>query len=192
MHITPLPSARLTFRSWADDDTSLAEALWCDPQVTYFFGGAMTPQQAHARLHVERECENRIGMQYWPIFLRETGEFAGCAGLRQWQMDPKTIEVGVNLMRSVWGLRLGEEALRAVLAHGFDMLRLPLIVAGHGIGHDNSQKLLERVGFGYTHNIMWGPKAIEVRMYAITAAKWHVTTSAQPCDPARPDAESHS
>ncbi|MGA8782332.1 MAG: GNAT family N-acetyltransferase, partial [Terracidiphilus sp.] len=114
-------------------------------------------------------------IQYWPMFLRKTGEFAGCAGLRQWQMDPNTIEAGVHLMRSAWGLRLGEEALRAALAHGFDTLGLPMIVAGHGIGHDNSQKLLQRVGFGYTHNAMWGTKAIEVRMYSITRAMWHLT-----------------
>ena len=89
-------------------------------------------------------------------------------------MDPNTIEAGVNLMRSAWGLRLGEEALRALLAHGFDTLDLPMIVAGHGIGHGNSQKLLERVGFDYTHNILWGPKEIEVRMYRITAKRWRV------------------
>ena len=62
-------------------------------------------------------------------------------------------------MRSAWGLRLGEEALRAVLAFAFDTLDLPTIVAGHGIGHSNSQKLLERVGLVYTHNIHWGPAA---------------------------------
>jgi ribosomal-protein-alanine N-acetyltransferase len=170
--MTPPSSARLTFRSWTDEDTGLAEALWCDPEVTHYFGGAMTREQACDRLHTEREGESRLGMQYWPMFLRESGEFAGCAGLRQWQMDPKTIEAGVHLMRSAWGLRLGEEALRAVLAHGFDTLDLPMIVAGHGIGHDNSQKLLERVGFGYTHNTMWGSKGIEVRMYTITAKMW--------------------
>jgi [ribosomal protein S5]-alanine N-acetyltransferase len=175
MRVIPPSSARLTFRSWTHKDTALAEALWCDSQVTHYFGGAMTREQARDRLDKERECENRLGMQYWPMFLRETGEFAGCAGLRQWQMDPKTIEAGVHLMRSVWGQRLGEEALRAVLAHGFDTLGLPMIVAGHGIGHDNSQKLLERVGFAYTHNISWGPKAIEVRMYAITRETWHLT-----------------
>ncbi|MFZ2023409.1 MAG: GNAT family N-acetyltransferase [Terracidiphilus sp.] len=173
--MTPPPSARLTFRSWAAEDTGLAKALWCDPEVTHYFGGAMTREQAHDRLHTERECESRLGIQYWPMFLRKTGEFAGCAGLRQWQMDPGTIEAGVHLMRSAWGLRLGEEALRAALAHGFDTLGLPMIVAGHGIGHDNSQKLLQRVGFGYTHNAMWGTKAIEVRMYSITRAMWHLT-----------------
>lgn len=170
--MTPPSSARLTFRSWTANDTALAEALWCDPEVTRFFGGALNREQAHQRLEIEREREVRLGVQYWPMFLRATGEFAGCAGLREWQMDPNTIEAGVHVMRSAWGLRLGEEALRAVLAHGFDTLRLPRIVAGHGIGHDNSQKLLERLGFVYTHNILWGPKAIDVRMYALDAGKW--------------------
>lgn len=96
----PPPSARLIFRSWTDSDLALAEALWCDPEVTHYFGGAMTREQAHARLETERERENLLGVQYWPMFLRETGEFVGCAGLRQWQMNPATIEAGVHLMRS--------------------------------------------------------------------------------------------
>lgn len=133
----------------------------------------MTAEQAHDRLHIECERQRNFGIQYWPMFLRTTGEFVGCAGLRPWSMDPQTIEVGVNLMRSAWGLRLGEEALLAVLAHGFDTLCLPVIVAGHGVAHDNSRKLLERVGFSYQHNILWGPKEIEVCMWAMTAQRWH-------------------
>ncbi|MGA2850878.1 MAG: GNAT family N-acetyltransferase [Terracidiphilus sp.] len=172
----PPSSARLTFRSWTDEDTALAEALWCDPEVTHYFGGAMSREQVRARLDLELERESSLGMQYWPMFLRETGEFAGCAGLRPWQMDANTIEVGVNIMRFAWGLRLGEESLRAVLGYGFDTLRLPKIVAGHGLGHENSKKLLERVGFAYTHNILWGPKAIEVCMYAIDAGAWGLTS----------------
>ncbi len=93
--------------------------------------------------------------------------------LRPWSKDPHTVEVGVNLMRAAWGQRLGEEALLAVLAHGFDTLKLPAVVAGHGIDHDNARKLLERVGFAYTHNILWGPKEIEVCMWAITAENWN-------------------
>lgn len=170
----PPSSARLIFRSWTHEDTALAEALWCDPEVTRFFGGAMNRERARDRLHAECERDSSLGMQYWPMFLRETGEFAGCAGLRPWSMDPETIEVGVNLMRSAWGLRLGEEALLSVLAHGFDTLHLPVIVAGHGIAHDNSRKLLERVGFKYTHDILWGPKEIEVCMWTMTAEIWRI------------------
>jgi len=177
--VPPPSSALLTFRSWTDKDTALAEALWCDPEVTHFFGGPMTTEQTRARLDLERERENSLGMQYWPMFLRETGEFAGCAGLRPWQMDPTIVEVGVNIMRFAWGLRLGEESLRAVLAYGFDTMTLPVIVAGHGLGHDNSKKLLERVGFAYTHNILWGPKAIEVCMYAIDAGMWRLAGTSE-------------
>ena len=168
----PSPSVRLKFRNWSEADTALVEALWCDPEVTRFFGGPMTRAQAHARLHTEGERDRCVGLQYWPIFLRESGEFAGCAGLRPWSKDPNFMEVGVNLMRAVWGQRLGEEALLAVLAHGFGTLNLPVIVAGHGVHHENSRKLLERVGFSYTHNILWGPKEIDVCMWAITATDW--------------------
>jgi [ribosomal protein S5]-alanine N-acetyltransferase len=170
--VVPSSSARLRFRSWAAGDAELAESLWCDPEVTRYFGGAMTREEAQERLRAERERESSLGVQYWPMFLRETGEFAGCAGLRPSSKDPNTMEAGVNLMRSVWGLRLGEEALVAVLAHGFDVLGVPKIVAGHGAGHDNSRKLLERVGFEYTHDILWGPKEIEVCMWAITPERF--------------------
>jgi RimJ/RimL family protein N-acetyltransferase len=134
----------------------------------------MTREQTHERLQTESARESRLGIQYWPMFLRETGQFAGCAGLRPWSMNPNTVEAGVNLMRSVWGMRLGEEALRAVLAYGFDLMELPRIVAGHGRKHDNSLKLLERVGFKYTHDILWGPQEIEVCMWAITAEEWRI------------------
>ena len=168
----PSSTSRLVFRRWSEADAALAEALWCDPEVTRFFGGPMTREQAHARLQVECERHRCVGIQYWPIFLRESGEFAGCAGLRPWSKDPDVIEAGVNLMRAAWGQRLGEEALVAALAHGFEELKLPVIVAGHAVDHENSRKLLERVGFSYTHNILWGSREIEVCMWAITAKDW--------------------
>jgi len=176
--VPPPPTARLMFRSWSSEDSALAEALWCDEDVTHFFGGAMTPEQARARLDAEREREQQLGIQYWPMFLRETGEFAGCAGLRPWQYDARITEVGVHLMRSAWSLRLGEEAVRAMLAYGFETLGLPVIVAGHGADHENSRKLLDRLGFRYTHSAAWGPKEIEVKLYALDAAEWRVNKSA--------------
>ena len=174
----PSPTARLIFRSWSPEDSALAEALWCDEDVTHFFGGAMTPEQARARMDVEREREQQFGFQYWPMFLRETGVFAGCAGLRPWQFDPEITEVGVHLMRWAWSQRLGEEAVRAMLDYGFGTLNLPMIVAGHGMDHEKSRKLLERLGFRYTHSAPWGPKAIEVKLYALDAADWRGDKSA--------------
>ena len=165
-------SSRLVFRSWTGADSELAQALWCDPEVTHFFGGAMKPVEARSRLDAECEREARLGIQYWPMFLRETGEFAGCAGLRPWQFDAATTELGVHLMRAAWGTRLGEEAALAVLALGFEKLKLPVVVAGHGVGHEASRRMLLRVGFRFTHETLWGPKSLQVLQYALDASDW--------------------
>ena len=133
--MTPPPTARLTFRSWTENDTALAEALWCDPEVTHYFGGAMTREQARARLDSERERENSLGMQYWPMFLRETGEFAGCAGLRPWQMDTKTIEAGVHLMRSAWDCSWA----RRLYARCSRMVSIRLACRGLSQGRDRAR-----------------------------------------------------
>ena len=60
-----------------------------------------------------------------------------------------------------------------MLEFGFDSLGLPKIVAGHGRDHDNSRKLLERVGFKYMHDILWGPKKLEVCMWSIDVTAWN-------------------
>lgn len=131
-----------------------------------FFGVAMSREEARDRLHADFERESGLGMQYWLFIFRGTGGFGGFAGIRPWSIDPETIEGGVNLMRSARGLRLREEALPAVLAHGFETLGLPVIVAAHGVAHDNLPKLLEQVGFKYTHDILWSLKKIEVCMWS--------------------------
>ena len=83
--------------------------------------------------------------------------------------------------RPAWGLRLGEEALLAVLRHGFATLGAMSIVTGHRTAHKDSRKLLARVGFEYTHNILWGPTEIDVFMWVMTAEKWRQWHGAQ-CD----------
>jgi hypothetical protein len=170
--VTPPPSsARLTFQSWTDEDTALAEALWCDPEVTHYFGGATTREQARARL--DRERENSLGIQYWPMFLRDTGEFAGCAGLRTLADGSKDDRGG----RPPHAICLGAAAGRGVFA------RSPRIWIRHDEADEDRRRAWIRARrrscssawvFGYTHNTMWGTKAIEVRMYAMDVEMWRL------------------
>jgi RimJ/RimL family protein N-acetyltransferase len=171
-------SNRLVFRHWTSDDLPLAESLWGDAEVTRFFGGPLRGDEVRARLEVELERQRRYGHQYWPMFLSATGEFAGCAGLRPWHDEPDMREAGVHLMRSMWGKRLGEEAVRAVIAHGFDVLDLRAIVAGHGQGHTNSRAMMERVGFRYTHDELWGPKQLVCSFYVVEPESFRASSSA--------------
>jgi len=60
----PSPSMGLKFRNWTEADTAFAEALWCDSEVTRFFGGPMMREQAHARLQTECERDRSLGLQF--------------------------------------------------------------------------------------------------------------------------------
>jgi hypothetical protein len=72
-----LASQRLCFREWSVDDAPLAILVWCDPTVTQFIGGLLSPEQARQRLQREIEVCATSGVQYWPVFLTSTDSFVG-------------------------------------------------------------------------------------------------------------------
>ena len=41
-------------------------------------------------------------LQYWPVFLRQDGELAGCAGLRPYGDDPQVLELGFHFRPQYW------------------------------------------------------------------------------------------
>lgn len=153
----PIDSARLHFRTWRDEDLPLAIALWTDEDVMRHMGGARSVEQAEERFHEECANQQKHGFQYWPIFSLETGEHAGCAGLRPFHDSLDELEIGVHIARPFWSGRYGEEAARAVMAHAWARTSASALVAGHGPDNANSQALIERLGFVYTHHEPWGP-----------------------------------
>lgn len=154
--MTFLTSTRLIFRHWTEADLPLAFALWGDPEVARYIGGALSPEAAQARLQLEMERQRTFGVQYWPVFQRETQEFAGCAGLRPFHDEPRVFELGVHIARGFWSKRMGEEAARAVIRYAFDDLKLDALTAGHHPENLHSHALLTRLGFVYTHTEPWG------------------------------------
>jgi len=154
----PTDSARLRFRTWRDEDLPLAIALWTDDDVMRHMGGARSVEQAKERFREECANQQKHGFQYWPIFSLETGEHAGCAGLRPFHGSLDELEIGVHIARPFWSGRYGEEAARAVMAHAWAHTSASALVAGHGPDNANSQALIERLGFVYTHHEPWGPQ----------------------------------
>lgn len=152
-----LESPRLKFHHWTEGDLPLAVSLWGDPEVAYYLGGVLSEDACRAKLEVEIDRQARFNIQYWPIFERSTGEFAGCAGLRPFHDETDVRELGVHLGRRFWGGKLGEEAARAVIGYSFGALELKALVAGHNPENLHSKALLARLGFSYTHAEPWGP-----------------------------------
>ena len=90
-----------------------------DGEVTRYHGGSWTSQQMDDRLASEVAMLEHEGVQYWPMFLLETGEHAGCCGLHPRDKSMDVYELGCHLRRAFRSQALGREA-----AHGGHCLRI--------------------------------------------------------------------
>lgn len=163
----PPPTKRLEFRCWTSDDLVLALPLWGDPQVTALIGGPFTAEAVAQRLSFEMSCMQEHRVQYWPIFLLENGEHAGCAGLRPYDVEKRVYELGVHLRHKFWGQGLAVEAGNAVIRYGFDSLNASALFAGHHPRNDMSRKFLLKLGFSYTHDELYPPTGLNHPSYTL-------------------------
>lgn len=155
-----LETPRLGFRPWSQEDLPLAEALWGDPRVTKLVGGPFSPAQVGEKLREEVARQEQHGIQYWPIFLRNGGEFVGCAGLRPYKPAEGIPELGFHLLPGFWGKGLAEEAARAVIRHAFVTLGSKAIFAGHHQENHASRHILEKLGFTFIGQEFYPPTGL--------------------------------
>ncbi|MGC2283510.1 MAG: GNAT family N-acetyltransferase [Candidatus Acidiferrales bacterium] len=145
------------FRCWTEQDVPLALALWGDPEVTAFIGGPFTEEMVRARLTKEIVQMQECGVQYWPIFLRDGDQHAGCAGLRPHRPEERIYELGVHLRRNFWRQGLATEAASAVINYAFITLRARALFAGHHPNNQSSRQLLLKLDFTHTHEELYPP-----------------------------------
>lgn len=145
--MTPPPTERLAFRKWTADDLTLAESLWCDPEVMRFIGGPYSQEEIVARIERELANDATHGVQYWPIFTRDGNAFAGCCGLKPHQDERHRLEIGFQLRPAFWRAGYASEAARAVIAYAFDALEATTLFAGRHPRNEASHALLVKLGF---------------------------------------------
>lgn len=167
-----LTTTRLGFSSWLPGDLPLALELWGNAEVSALIGGPFTPGQVEARLNSEIACAAEHGVQYWPIFLLDDGRHAGCAGLRPYRIDQQMYELGFHLCSDQWGRGLAEEAGRAVVAFAFKNLGARALFAGHHPANAASRRILEKLGFRFTHEELYPPTGLQHPSYLLTRADY--------------------
>lgn len=164
-----LRSEHFGFRTWSEADIDLAMGVWGDPEVTRLIGGPFSESQVQERLSREIATMQSHGVQYWPVFLLATGEHVGCCGLRPYKPEEGVYEIGVHLRRSCWGQGYAPEATRAVMAHAFGTLGAKALFAGHNPANAASRRILEQLGFRYTHDEFYPPTGLHHPSYLLTA-----------------------
>jgi len=162
-----LTTARLGFRCWKADDLELALELWGDTRVSKFIGGPFSAEQISKRLHEEMALMATQKVQYWPVFLLEDGQHAGCAGLRPYKPEARIYEIGVHLRPPFWHKGLAEEATRAIASYAFDVLDIEGLFAGHHPGNTTSRHLLEKNGFSLVGEQFYAPTGVVEPTYLL-------------------------
>lgn len=155
---------RLVARSWRLDDLPSAIELWGDPAVTALIDsrGKLSDRQVAEKLRTEIEREGSCGVQYWPLFARDSGGFVGCGGLRPWIYTPDeaNFEIGFHIVKRCWGKGFATEAALGVLEYGWEKLRLAKVYAGHHPDNTASQRILAKLGFEFVADVFYEPTGL--------------------------------
>ena len=164
-----LKTSRLGFRTWTENDLPLALSLWANPQVTRFIGGPFSAEAVRHRLASEIACASVHGVQYWPIFQLSNGEFVGAGGLRPYKPAEHIYELGIHLLPEQWGQGLAQEAARGIIEFAFTTVGAKSLFAGHHPENAASKRLLEKLGFAFTHRELYAPTGLEHPSYLLMA-----------------------
>jgi RimJ/RimL family protein N-acetyltransferase len=155
---------RLMARSWQIDDLPLAIELWGDPAVTALIDsrGKLSGWQVEEKIRAEIERERSCGIQYWPLFDRDSGGFVGCGGLRPWIYTPDepNFEIGFHIVKRCWGKGFATEAALGVLDYAWEKLRLAKVYAGHHPDNAASESILAKLGFEFVENVFYEPTGL--------------------------------
>ena len=166
-----LKTERLGFSYWSSEDLPLARQLWGDPEVTRFLGGPFTEEQIRQRLERHLALLRDYRVQYWPIFLLETGDHVGCGGLQPYRIAERIFELGFHLRHAYWGRGLAEEAARAAIRYAFESLGLETLFAGHDPENAASRRVLEKLGFQYAGEEVYPPSGMLEPAYFLDKLK---------------------
>ncbi len=164
-----LHTHRISFGIWTKDDTKLAYTLWKDPEVTKYISasGTFSDEDIINRLNTETGNYEKYGIQYFPIFRRDNGEFIGCCGLRPYKDNSRILEIGFHLRKDFWTKGYATEAAKAMIKYAFDELDVNKLFAGHNPKNTSSAKVLAKLGFIYTHDEFYPPTGLMHPSYTL-------------------------
>ncbi len=162
-----LETARLGFRCWSAEDLPLAQAIWGDPLVTRFVGGPFSDEQVRERLVREIFSMSAYCVQYWPLFLLDTSELVGCAGMRSRKPEKGIFSMGFYLRPQYWRQGFAVESGAAVIAHAFGPLGIRELFAAHHPDNEVSGKVLTKLGFTFTHKELYPPTGLMHSAYSL-------------------------
>jgi ribosomal-protein-alanine N-acetyltransferase len=175
-NLTPCPALnteRLTLRSLTGTDAPALFALRSDPQVMRYIPRPLATSVADCQALIEamNEGMSRNELLNWGIALRSSGELIGTIGLYRLQPENHRAEIGYMLLPAWQGQGLMQEAVAAVLDHGFEVLHLHSVEGVIDPQNEASARVLRRAGFVqeglFRQNEFWEGQFLDTAYYSL-------------------------
>ncbi len=144
-----ITTPRLVLRWISEDDIDALFEIFSDPQVMRYWSFGPLADRAAAEAMQRSGAENNLKDIYWKwgLALRDSNKLIGSATLFNLNLDQGRAEIGYVMGRSYWGNGYMNEALKALLVHAFDVVKLRRIEADVDPRNNGSIRTLERLGF---------------------------------------------
>ena len=187
-HLPTLLTPRLMLRPVRMSDAEDMFEYSRDPEVARH-----VLWDAHRSIHQTRDYIRYLIHQYrtaapgtFAIVLRDSGKVIGTIGFMWVQTDNRSAEVGYSLSRSYWNQGYMTEALREVVAFGFERLKLNRMDAQHECSNPASGRVMLHAGMRHEgtlrQRIFNKGRFVDVELYAIVRSDWNQPTERRPHD----------
>ena len=155
-----LITERLILRPWEESDAESLYEYAKDPQV-----GPIAGWPPHISVEDSRQIIKSVLAvnETYAICKRQDNRAIGSIGLMRGEQSNLDIpedegEIGYWIGVPFWGQGYVPEAVRELIRHGFEDLKLNRIWCGYFEGNDKSKRVQEKCGFRYHHtnkDIYW-------------------------------------
>jgi len=164
-----MQTKRIGFSRWEKTDLELAMNVWGEEKVTHYLNakGIFTKEDIKDRLQKEIDNQQTCNVQYWPIFTLDKNDLIGASGLRPFEIENHSYEIGFHLKSKYWGQGYAFEAGEAVINFAFHQLHVKRIIAGHHPDNVGSKKVVTRLGFTYIGQIFYEPTGLSHPAYEL-------------------------
>ncbi|MDQ3740965.1 MAG: GNAT family N-acetyltransferase [Actinomycetota bacterium] len=153
----PIQTERLTLRPFTEEDAEALFAVFREPEVGRWVGGAhRTVDESRSLIARNLEHEREQGFAMWAVDLG--GELIGEAGVQRLEKggSDAPVEIGWVIARPHWGNGYASEAARRWLEigfeqHGFDEI-LATVLPENFVSHRVARKIgMRRAGRRFVH-----------------------------------------
>lgn len=158
-----LETERLILRPWEESDAEDLFQYANSPEI-----GPIAGWPVHTSIENSKGIIKSVlsSPETYTVVLKETMQPVGSIGLMIGSASNIDIpdtegEIGYWIGVPYWGQGLIPEAVREILNHGFDDLKLNKIWAGYFDGNTKSKRVQEKCGFRYHHTKENVPCALE-------------------------------